>query len=85
MVSLRKTREAFTPRVLSCQSRKVKALRPGFLPRFLSRLVLLAPNVDGCEQEEPDDVHKVPVPSRRLETDMAFGGEVIAGARAGSR
>ena len=35
-----------------------------------------APDVDGEEQEQPYHINKVPVPSRRLKTNVAFWGEI---------
>src|SRR5690606_29445921 len=37
-----------------------------------------APDVDGEEEEEPDDVNEVPVPGGRLEAEMLLRREVAA-------
>ena len=34
------------------------------------------PDIDGHEQEQPDNVNEVPVPSCRFETDVTLWGEV---------
>ena len=35
-----------------------------------------APHINAGEEEEPDNVDEMPVPRRRLETEMAGGGEL---------
>ncbi len=45
-------------------------------PRLNIRSGLLSPNVDGGEQEQPDHIHKVPIPSRGFKADMLFGSEM---------
>ena len=40
------------------------------------RWALLAPDVDAGEEEEPDHINKVPVPSCGFKSDMSFGCEV---------
>ena len=34
-------------------------------------------HVDKCEQEQPDDVDKMPIPSCKLEAEMLFRGHVL--------
>ena len=37
-----------------------------------------APDIDRCEQEQPDHVDEVPIPGGGLEADMIFRREVAA-------
>src|SRR3546814_16637214 len=34
------------------------------------------PDIDGEEQEQPDDIDEMPIPGSRFETEMLLGGEV---------
>lgn len=44
----------------------------------LCGLASAAPDVDGEEEEQPHNVHKVPVPSSRLKSDVTFLREMTA-------
>ena len=52
------------------------AIRLRVLQPTLDRLT--APDVNSCEQEQPNNVNKVPVPCRRFEAQMGFLGKVAA-------
>lgn len=42
----------------------------------VAKLTRHAPYVDRKEQEQPDHVDKVPIPSGGLKTDVMLGGEI---------
>src|SRR5215213_8212598 len=55
-----------------------RADRRSYRPRplFMNGSSGRSPDVNACEEEEPDHIDEVPIPGRRLKTEMLIGPEV---------
>src|SRR5712692_2647313 len=62
-------------------SRRTQSADPACCASLAGRQgVAHAPPIDADEQEQPDDVDKVPVPGRRLQPEMMVGFEMALGS-----